>query len=163
DHFGWHPSTGPDVDQRFGHVFVNNLLTGDASFKRPLMLVWQHPDLCQKLDKSPLKQYDYNVYVKDINSGFETLVYWSPASNAECQQAVESLDGLKRVFEGSSVNSKVFEGFNLPLFKSIELGNFELNKAFPGANSAAILPSDVQKLLGLQTKYKPYTGAFPVN
>ena len=32
DHFGWHPSTGPDVDQRFGHVFVNNLLTGDAEF-----------------------------------------------------------------------------------------------------------------------------------
>ena len=26
DHFGWHPATGPDVDQREGHVFVSNLL-----------------------------------------------------------------------------------------------------------------------------------------
>jgi parallel beta-helix repeat protein len=162
DHFGWHPSTGPDVDQRFGHVFVNNLLAGDVNFKRPLMLVWQHPDLCQKLDKSPLKQYDYNVYVKDINSGFQTLVYWSPASNAECQQAIESLDGLKKVFDGSSANSKVFESYNMPLFKSIELGNFQLNQAFPGANAAVTLPADVQKLLGLQAKYKPYIGAFPV-
>jgi hypothetical protein len=89
-------------------------------------------------------------------------VYWSPASNAACQQAVESLDGLKKVFDGSSVNSKVFVSYNLPLFKSIELGNFELNKAFPGANAATVLPADVQKLLGLQAKYKPYIGAFPV-
>ena len=132
------------------------------NFKRPLMLVWQHPDLCQKLDKSPLKQYDYNVFVKDINSGFQTLVYWSPASNTGCQQTVESLDGLKMLFDGSSVNSKVFEGYNMPLFKSYELGNFQLNQAFPGANAAVTLPVDIQKILGLQAKYKPYIGAFPV-
>ena len=162
DHFGWHPSTGPDVEERFGHVFVNNLLTGDANFQRPLMLVWQDPDLCQKLDKSPLKQYDYNVYVKDVNSSFSTLLYWSPASFEGCQQAVKSLDELKKVFEGSSANSRVFESFNMPLFKSPELGNFELNKAFPGANTATVLPADIQKLLGLPAKYKPYTGAFAV-
>jgi parallel beta-helix repeat protein len=162
DHFGWHPSTGPDVEERFGHVFVNNLLTGDAYFKRPLMLVCQHRDLCEKLDKSQLKQYDYNVYVKDVNSGFQTLVYWSPVSNAECQEAIESLDGLKKLFDGSSVNSKVFESYYMPLFKSIELGNFQLNPAFPGANTAAVLPAEIQKLLGLQAKYKPYPGAFPV-
>ena len=162
DHFGWHPSTGPDVDQRFGHVFVNNLLTGDANFKRPLMLVWQHPDLCQKLDKSPLKQYDYNVYVKDANNGLKAFVYWSPASITGCQKAVESLDDLKRVFDGSSVNSKVYESYNMPLFKSSELGNFQLNQAFPGAYSATALPADIQKILGLQANYKPYIGAFPV-
>jgi len=162
DQFGWHPSTGPDVDQRFGHVFVNNLLTGDANFKRPLMLVWQDPDLCQKLDKSPLKQYDYNVYVKDVNSGYDNLVYWSPASGVTCQQAVESLDDLKKLFDGSSVNSKVFNSFNMPLFKSTELGNFQLNQAFSGADVATSLPADIQKLLGLQVKYKPYIGAFPV-
>lgn len=163
DHFGWHPSTGPDVDQRFGHIFANNLLTGDKNFKRPLMLVWQHPDLCQKLDKSPLKQYDYNVYVKDAQSGFSTLVYWSPSPEAECQSAVKNLDALKKVFEGSSVNSKVYENTHMPLFKSWELGNYQLNKAFPAANAAVTLPMDVQKLLGIQGKYKPYIGAYPVN
>jgi parallel beta-helix repeat protein len=162
DHFGWHPSTGPDVDQRFGHIFVNNLLTGNANFKRPLMLVWQHPDLCQTLDKSPLKQYDYNVFVTDINRGFQTLVYWSPAPNRECQQDVKLLDELKKVFDGSSGNSKVFEGYYLPLFKSSELMNFELNEAFPGAHAATVLPADVQKLLGLNSKYTPYVGAYPV-
>ena len=162
DHFGWHPSTGPDVDQRFGHVFVNNLLTGDENFKRPLMLVWQHPDLCQKLNQSPLKQYDYNVYVKDGNSCFKTLVFWSPASDAKCQKAVESLDDLKKVFDGSSVNSSVFENSSMSLFKSYELGNFQLNQSFSASNAAVALPADVQKLLGLQAKYKPYIGAFPL-
>ena len=33
DHFGWHPQTGPDVDQREGHVFVGNLLVATASFR----------------------------------------------------------------------------------------------------------------------------------
>jgi parallel beta-helix repeat protein len=162
DHFGWHPSTGPDVTERFGHVFVNNLLTGDKNFKRPLMLVWQHPDLCKTLDKSPLKQYDYNVYVKDSESGFNTLVYWSPSDNENCQADVNSLDGLKKVFNGSSVNSKVIEGFNLPVFKSTELKNFELSPAFEGAKSATVLPAEVQQLLGLPAKYSPYIGAFSV-
>jgi parallel beta-helix repeat protein len=162
DHFGWHPSTGPDVDQRFGHVFVNNLLAGDINFNRPLMMVGQHPDLCQKLDKSPLKKYDYNVFVKDANSGFQTLVNWGPFPNAECELDIESLDDLKKVFEGSSVNSKVFESYNMPLFKSLKLGNYQLDPAFPGANAAIALPANVQTLLGLPAKYKPYIGAYPV-
>jgi parallel beta-helix repeat protein len=162
DLFGWHPSTGPDVDQRFGHVFVNNLLAGDINFKKPLMLVGQDPDLCQKLNKSPLKQYDYNVYVKDANSGYQTLVYWSPFIGDECETAVESAEDLKKLFEGSSANSKVYENFNMPLFISPELGNFELDKAFPGTNTATVLPADIQKLLGLPVNYKPYTGAYAV-
>ncbi len=162
DHFGWHPSTGPGVTERHGHVFVNNLLTGDQNFKRPLMLVWQHPDLCKTLDKSPLKQYDYNVYVKDVNSGFPTLVYWSPAPDSGCQHAVNSLADLQKVFDGSSVHSKVYESYQMPLFKCSEIDNFELNKAFPGANAATALPADIQKLLGLPAKYKPYIGAYPL-
>jgi hypothetical protein len=77
-----------------------------------------------------------------------------------CQQAVESLDQMKKVFEGSSVHSLVFENSQMPLFKSPELGNFGLNKAFPGANNAVALPENVRKLLGLPVKYKPYTGAY---
>ncbi|HPR31426.1 MAG TPA: right-handed parallel beta-helix repeat-containing protein, partial [Prolixibacteraceae bacterium] len=48
DHFGWHPSTGPDVDERDGHIFVNNLLSGDNDFKRPLMFVWQPDVMCEQ-------------------------------------------------------------------------------------------------------------------
>jgi parallel beta-helix repeat protein len=162
DHFGWHPSTGPGVEERHGHIFVNNLLTGDANFTKPLMLVYQHPDLCGKLKESPLKQYDYNVYVKDVHSGYPTLLYWSPALAEECRVAVGSLDEMKKVFDGASVNSMVFESSDMPLFKSRELGNFELNKAFPGGNNAVALPAETRNLLGLPAKYKPYIGAYAV-
>ena len=37
DLFGWHPATGPDVDQREGHVFVNNLMVASEAFRRPLL------------------------------------------------------------------------------------------------------------------------------
>ena len=37
DHFGWHPRTGPDVDEREGHVFVGNLLVASESFRKPLL------------------------------------------------------------------------------------------------------------------------------
>ena len=49
DHFGWHPATGPGVDERDGHVFVNNLMTGDDGFNRPLLFVWQRKMLCDRL------------------------------------------------------------------------------------------------------------------
>ena len=161
DHFGWHPSTGPDVTERFGHVFVNNLLTGDNNFKRPLMLVWQPAVLCEKLNQSPLKQYDYNVYVHGSESDFKTLVYWSPAANKECQQAVATLDDLQKV-SGASAHSMLFENLNMPLFKSSELGNYQVLPAFPGAKVATQLPAGIQSLLGLTNKAKPYIGAFPV-
>ncbi|HEX2935015.1 MAG TPA: right-handed parallel beta-helix repeat-containing protein [Bacteroidales bacterium] len=161
DHFGWHPSTGPDVTERHGHIFVNNLLTGDRNYKRPLMLVWQPAVLCQKLDKSPIKEFDYNVFVKNSESDFNTLVYWSPSANSECQQSVESLDALKKVFEGASAHSTVLEGYNLPVFKSADLKNFELLPSFGAAKSATLVPAEIQKLLGPQSKV-PYIGAYPV-
>ncbi len=162
DHFGWHPSTGPDVDERFGHVLVNNLMVGDVNFVKPLIVVYQHKDLCEKLNKTPLQQFDYNVFVENINSGYDTLMSHMPASNSECVNNIVTLDELKGLFEGSSANSKVFKGFNIPVFKSFELGNYELNKAFPGANAATAIPAEVQQLLGLPAKYKPYIGAYPI-
>ena len=162
DRFGWHPSTGPDVDERFGHVFVNNLFTGDADFQRPFMLVWQHPDLCERLNKSPLKQYDYNVYVKDAKSDFQNIVYWSPSSGPDCQTPVTSLEGLQKVFAGSSVHSKVYVSNNMPLFKCRELDHFQLDPSFPGANEATVLPEKIQQLLGLPPTTKPFIGAYPL-
>ena len=126
------------------------------------MLVWQHPDLCERLDKSPLKQFDYNVYVKDAGSGLDPLIYWSPSSGPDCQTAVTTLAGLQQVFTGSSAHSQVYEGIDLPLFKSRELGNFQLNPAFPGAHAATRLPVDIQQLLDLSPEYEPYVGAYPV-
>ncbi|MCJ7450030.1 MAG: right-handed parallel beta-helix repeat-containing protein [Bacteroidales bacterium] len=73
DRFGWHPATGPDVDKREGHIFVNNLMTGDAGFNRPLLFVWQRSILCEKLTKPQFKQIDYNVYVQSAGKKSYTV------------------------------------------------------------------------------------------
>ncbi len=161
DHFGWHPSTGPGVEERHGHVFVNNLLTGDGRFHRPLMVVWQHPALCERLNRSPLARYEYNVYARDAASHCKTLVYWSPAGGANCQQAAESLAQLQELSGVSSESSRLYEGTHLPLFDSPATFNFRLSRDFGAAGQAAPLPAAIRELLGLPAKYKPYTGAYP--
>jgi len=160
DHFGWHPSTGPGVEERYGHVFVNNLLTGDKDYTRPLMLVWQHPALCERLTESQLAAFDHDVFVKEDGSNFETLVYWGPAQADECQTAVTNLDELQKLFKGSSASSQVIVGTNIPLFRGAELKNYELNPAFKGNSAAGILPAEIQKLLGLSGKQKGTVGAY---
>jgi parallel beta-helix repeat protein len=166
DHFGWHPATGPDVDKRYGHVFVNNLLVGDKNFKVPLMLVGQHPGLCGKLRDSQLKQMDYNVMVRDPESPEKILVRWSPSdtpgNQSNCETTVETLDALKKVFDGSSTNSQYYSDLNLQVFQSRELGNYQLLPGFKGAKAATVLPTPVQKLLGINPKAAPYSGAFPL-
>jgi hypothetical protein len=161
DHFGWHPSTGPDVDQRDGHVFVNNLLTGDDNFRRPLLFVWQPKSLCERLDKSQLIQLDYNVYIRDTDKTSEPLILWSPATNENCQLQLETLEEFQKVYPEFSANSKYFANYDGPLFRSLELGNYQLLKGFPGSKSASDLPDEIRKLLGYPKKGARFVGAYP--
>jgi len=166
DHFGWHPSTGPDIDERFGHVFVNNLMVGDNHFKVPFISVGQHSDLCEKLKDSQLKLMDYNVIVKDPESNYNILAFWGPSKTSanpnNCDELIESMEDFKNTFEGSSVNSEFYNEEDLQVFKSLELANYQLLTDFKGAKAAAVLPVGVQKLIGITGKYTPYIGAFPV-
>lgn len=162
DHFGWHPSAGPDVDQREGHVFVNNLLTADQDYTRPLLVTWQTPELCRRLNKPMMKKLDSNVYVR--TSGADSaLLLWSPADNADCRLAFNSLDGLRRHHPQCEANGQEFKGYNGPLFQSLRLGHFRLLENFPGHRTAVPLPVEVSKLLGLSEDQAPYIGAYPPN
>jgi len=162
DHFGWHPSTGPDVDDRFGHVFVNNLLTVDENYYRPLFVAFQTPSLCKKLNKPQFDKFDNNVYVRTSNSTSKSLMLWSPAKNKECLLEFESLDGLRKIHPNFSANSQYFANYDGPLFKSCELGKYELLEEFQGSKSAASLPPEIRELLGQNEKDVPFIGAFPV-
>ncbi len=159
DHFGWHPSTGPDVDERDGHVFVNNLLTGNENFRRPLLAFSQPRSLCKRLDKPQVKQLDYNVYVRRAETT-EPMIWWSPAQNDDCQVALESLEDLRKLHPEFSANSRYFANYKGPLFKNAKQGDYQLLEAFGGSNAATQLPSEVSKLLGLKTDER-FTGAYP--
>ncbi len=157
DHFGWHPSTGPDVDQRIGHIFVNNLLTSDENFKRPLLFVWQSSTICKKVIQQPLKEIDYNTYVRRTNNTDVPIIFWSPAKTDNCQQAFYSPSDLNVMFPKFSVHSKFFSNYNGPLFKSIELKNFEILKSFPEFENAMTIPSELNKWFD---KNIHYVGAY---
>ncbi|HEX2395690.1 MAG TPA: right-handed parallel beta-helix repeat-containing protein [Bacteroidales bacterium] len=166
DHFGWHPSSGPDIDERYGHTFVNNLLVGDENFRVPFISVSQHQDLCATLKDSQLKQMDYNVIVRDPEANYKILANWGPTktlnSNNNCDESIETIDGLNKVLDMSSAHNQFFSDLNLQAFQSRELGNYQLLPGFAGSKSATVLPVDIQKLLGLTARYTPYTGAYPV-
>jgi parallel beta-helix repeat protein len=161
DHFGWHPSTGPDVDERDGHVVVNNLLTGDANYHRPLLAIAQTPSLREQLKKPQLKQLDYNMYVRSSEATSIPLILWSPADNDDCQLPLESPEALQKMYPEFSVKDRYFANYNGPLFKSVELGNYKLLKAFPGSTTASPLPSEIRELLGLTKQDTPFIGAYP--
>jgi hypothetical protein len=161
DHFGWHPSTGPDVDKRDGHIFVNNLLAGDERFVRPLLFVWQPAALCERLHGPQLKQLDHNAYVRGTEKASSPLILWSPAASKDCQARFESLDSLRRVHPEFSANSRSYVSYDGPLFKSRELGNYQLLSAFPGSKSGMQLPAEIGKVLGQSKKDGRYVGAYP--
>lgn len=158
DHFGWHPSTGPDVDQRDGHIFVNNLLTGDKDFNRLLLYVWQPAELCDKVNNSQLKRLDYNVYVSGSTTSDSPIILWSPEKNENCRLTFNSLDGFQKQHHEFSAHSRSFPDYNGPLFKSPVLKNFQLLPNFPALDAGTKLPSEISKLLG-QSKWS--IGAYP--
>ena len=158
DHFGWHPSTGPAVDERDGHIFVNNLITGDENYNRPLLYVWQPADHCKRVNSQQLKQIDHNVYVRNSIKDNIPLISWSPAENEACQMEFASPKDLQKAFMGFATHSRYFADYHGPLFKSTDLGNYQLLKGFPGINSATQLSEEIRNLTG---QAEQYIGAFP--
>jgi hypothetical protein len=159
--YGWdHPSTGPDVNNRDGHVFVNNLLTADENYRGPLLVFWQPKNLCERLNKPQVKQFDYNVFVRRGDRA-EPLILWSPAADVNCQTRFQSPEALQKANPEFSAHSRYFANYYGPLFKGSELGNYQLLQAFPASEAATLLPDDIRYLIGLPKKYTPFIGAFP--
>ena len=160
DHFDWHPSTGPGIDERDGHIFENNLIVADKNFKRALLSVWQPDTLCRIVTKPQLKQLNYNVYVRSSDYDTTALIQWSTFKNNDCKTLyLNSVGELQKISPEYSVHSSYFPDYHGPLFKGYELGDYQLLKTFPGSNNAAILPSGISKLLGQTEKY---VGAYPI-
>ena len=161
DHFGWHPRTGPDVDQRDGHVFVGNLLVARESFARPLLRFEQPPALCARLTKPQVAQLDANLYVR-AGSARQPLVLWGPAANESCQIGLDSLGGLQKLAPTFERAGRSLAGSASELFRSVELRNFDLGQLPPGTQPVVNVPAEVLRVLGW--KDGPYApGAFPLS
>jgi hypothetical protein len=165
DHFGWHPSTGPGVEEREGHVFVNNLLVAGDAYTQPMLRFEQPKALCEKLARAQAATMDGNVYVRSskMADGRDAkpvpLVTWSPAATDTCLTPAASLDefrGLAPAFEAHGRSLDLSPRF---VFKSPELGRYELQRPLPGAPHAPA-PPDVLKVLGWSPQDGRTAGAY---
>jgi parallel beta-helix repeat protein len=148
DHFGWHPSTGPDVAERHGHVFVNNLLAADESFKGPLLEYRQSAAVKDRLKDPHAKEYDANVYVRRAGMIPQPLVSYGPVQNEKNLVEIKALEELRSLHPNFEVKGLALPDYRGPLFRGMELGNFELLASSPAAKTGAPLPAHIRTLLG---------------
>lgn len=146
DHFDWHPSTGPDVEERTGREFVNNLLYGVAGYNYPLLFVWQPESMCERLKKPALQKLDNNVYV---NEGVrEQVILLSQNLGGQCQTGFNTPGELNKTVSSYATKSINLKNYRSPLFKGIHLGDYRLMKNFEGLKTATELPESIKKLMG---------------
>lgn len=161
DHFGWHPSTGPDVHERDGHVFVNNLLVGDDDFDRLLFYVWQPTSLCDRVSNSQLDQFDSNVFVAGAKLLDRPIILWSPEKNENCRLSYNSIDEFRKLHPEFLIHSQYLNDYKGPLFKSFELRNLKLLSDSPILKFGLPLPLEIRKLIGIPSGKTRYIGAYP--
>jgi hypothetical protein len=163
DHFGWHPSTGPDVDQREGHVFVNNLMVASETYRNPLLEFEQPRSLCTKLPRPQATELGGNVYVRANvpATGAPPLILWSPAANDSCSARLGSLDEFRKLAPAFEAGGRQIDGTPRSVFQGADLGRYELLQALPGTPGGEMLPADVRKLLGWSEEDARSPGAYP--
>ena len=161
DHFGWHPATGPDLDQREGHVFVNNLMVAGDTYRGPLVEFDEPAALCTKLPRPQAKQVGGNVYVRATSPAAATappLIIWSPAATESCAIPLGSLADFRKLMPAFEAGGHQIEATPRSIFKGPDLGRYELLHALPGGEP---LPADIRKMLGWSEGEARPVGAFP--
>jgi parallel beta-helix repeat protein len=154
DHFAWHPTTGPDVGERQGHMFVNNMMVGSETFQGPMLTVEQAPVLCGKLTTSPMTQVDGNVYARPA-SVKGTLISWAPTGGTECTTKAADLAELKAVAPRAETKGRVIDAAARDVLQSPDVGRYAPKKPL---KAAVATPADVAKKMGV--KAAPNAGAF---
>jgi hypothetical protein len=165
DHFGWHPSTGPGVDQREGHVFVNNLLVASEAYRKPLLRFEQPAALCGRLPHPMAKEVNGNVYVRATApdaSAAPPLIQMSPAATDSCITTLASLDDFRKLEPAFETNGRQLDRTPRSVFKSPDLGRYELLQALPGTPAGETIPAEVRKLLGWSEVEARSPGAYPL-
>ena len=158
DRFGWHPSTGPDVDQREGHVFANNLVVATEAYRGPVARFEQPAALCEKLRRPMTETIGGNVYVRA--DAAPVLLTWSPSAAEGCISKVGSLDELHNLAPSFEIGTRVYDATPRSIFKGPDVGRYELREPLAQAGGPA-LPIDIRKLLGWSEDQARTVGAYP--
>ena len=157
DHFGWHPQTGPDVDEREGHVFEGNLLVAGAGFEKPLLHFDQPAALCGTVPRPMTTKVDGNVYVR-TGAGDAPLITWSPVAGKNCLANFATLEAFRKA-TGLEAHGVALPGHDGTLFRSVELRRFDLAQRPQGVQEVVVAPEALKALGWSGEAHLP--GAFP--
>ena len=161
DHFGWHPATGPDVDERIGHIFTHNLMVADADYNRPLLHVIQSPELCGLLTEPQLQELDYNVYARSTSDTDTPLILWSPVDSEECNGGLMNLAELIALNPAYEANGEDYGLYGGQVVQSALLRNVQVLPDFPGNKPVDTLPKEIAELLNWDPSASFCKGAYP--
>jgi hypothetical protein len=160
DHFDWHPRSGPDVPERHNHAFVGNLLVANASYARPLIQFEQSPELSERLTEPQVARYDYNLYVRSNDAPKRPLIAWGPKTGEKKSVPLDSPAAVNRLHPAFESHSQYSTARYRAIFKSPELGRFELIDASPLAVPASTLPENFVQLLNWSRRDTYSQGAY---
>jgi len=161
DHFGWHPSAGPDVEERHSHVFVNNLLVADGTYREPLVQFWQSEAVRERLKNPQVSGMDGNVYVRRIAGTPAPAISWGPVENAKQSIDIFALADLRKLHPEFEAHSVALANYWSPVFRSPQLHRFEVVPEFAPAKGGVPLPDRIRTLLRLPAGAAPFVGAYP--
>ncbi|MEX0845312.1 MAG: hypothetical protein WD022_08515, partial [Balneolaceae bacterium] len=87
------------------------------------------PNMCEQFQTPSLTQLDHNAYVK-LNKNDAPVIWMAQKLNSECINAFKGSNELHQANSDYASNSVSLINYEGPLFKSMDLKNFELLKDF---------------------------------
>lgn len=164
DHFGWHPATGPGVDQREGHVFENNLLAASTPNRRPLIRFEQPDALCKQLPRPQALAINGNVYARASMAAGGTappLATWGPVAAEGCRATATSLEEFRKLATGFETGGRQLDRTPRSVFRGFDLDRYELLEPLAPTPQGGVMPTEVRRLLGWSEEEARTTGAYP--
>lgn len=158
DHFGWHPSAGPDVDKREGHAFFGNLLAAAPSFGSPLLGFVQSKALAGKLTRPQARLVDGNLYVGGGEKA--DLVAWAPVGGEAACASYKTLALLRKALPGVEEQGARLDTDLASLFRSPELSRYDLLPGLQPAPSPRPLSGEILSALGWTRGTELVPGAY---
>ena len=160
DHFGWHPDTGPRVEERDGHTLFNNLFYMDGRNNRPMVGVWQPDYLCERLSQPQLLAMDGNLFIrKDTTS--VAWARWSPYANERCEAELFSPADLHALHPHMSAHCRYLPAHTEAVFTNLEQMDFRLIPNFAAQHRGLIIPQHVAQAVGWNGNNLNFVGAYP--
>jgi parallel beta-helix repeat protein len=130
DHFGWHITTGPKVNERAGHVVAGNIMAADPDCSGALLAIEEPASLRGTLTDPQLAGLDDNLYIRaGLGSKQPALISWAPVAGEPNQVEFRSLAELRKVFPSFESYGAFCPSDLTAALRSPQLQRFELAKA----------------------------------